>query len=474
MDIHKLSLTEHNIECPFTWISDQKYQKNVKDFCEKEFLLTDCEESPITYFIQMNTLAYIRCKQNKFDAAEELINEIDDVWIKICERVSEQNNYSVDVLIHIKNATALCIYKMNGEKNQAKALEIKIKDAKHFNSNIEKGTIFGSKAIALCVFVDKSNDTALQSAKLAIKNSPNCALWHYITAYCLRTERRQKNSCSIVSEQEKQEFLKCYELSPSDHYKICIARMYKECKSKDLKKKSKEMYNNMYEDMLKNPKNSKFTSILALHFIGQRDRIKAKTCLDNVENSDKTYKAYHHYLGKYYETFHNYLKAKENYLAATGEMGNFHADSDYLYLIRKISKSKDDDDEVIKHLEKMLERYEDDKSRRLFILLNLAIMYLFKNKNLMLAAENFLKALEIEVIEIKHFENFRMSFKDKEKYNIFDLISKNILTAVNQNNNENILKKLKNYCIGYNKKIERSNDANSLKIKFTEELLLEK
>ncbi|KAL7301620.1 hypothetical protein TKK_0005629 [Trichogramma kaykai] len=433
-----------NIECPFTWKLDPKHAIAIGN----ESMLYDYKSSPVGSFIKVNTLAYIRSMQGNFDDAEKLIDEINYVWDFICKRISKENDYSVDVLLHIKYATAFCVYSMSRKKDQAKAMEIKIKDAKNFNSDIEKGTIFGSQAFASYVFLERNIDAALEAAKLAVSYAPNCELWHYINAQCLRTKRRQQKFDLPVSIEEENEFLKCYELSPSVENIIHVARMYKEKKNWE---KSSEMYNQLY---LKNPTDFNSNLILALHFIGQNDLIKAKNCLDYFEkNSEHKTKAYYHYLGKYYEKSDNYQKAKENYLKALGDSGNFPADMDHLKLIRKISRSKFDYEEI-KHLKNMLKRYEGDKINTVFISLNLAMTYLFKSKNLKLAADYFLKAIKINPCD-PQLENFQMTYRDK-KYNIFDLISRNILTE-NENSYGITLKELKNYCTEYNNQAGKNN-----------------
>ncbi|KAL7289653.1 hypothetical protein TKK_0016382 [Trichogramma kaykai] len=465
MDILKSTSKSIKIESPFTWDLDLE---QVCNFHEEEIDLSHCEESPILRLIEMNTLAYIRCIQMKFVAAEELIGEIDDVWKKICKSVSEQRYYSVDVLAHIKDATAFYIYSMIGKKEQTRALEIKIKDAKNFISDIQKGTLFGSQAIASSLFFEKSASRSFELAKSASSYVPNCALWHYLTAKCLRKKRRYQDFCLIVSNEEETEFLKCYELSPSDHYGICVARMYKESKNW---KKSSEICNEIY---LKNPNDVRVRLLLALFFITQKDFIKAKDCLDYVGkllSPEKTPKTYYHYLAKYYEGTNDYPKAKENYLKAAGGTGNFPADMDYLNLIRNTSQSKFDY-EIIKHLKSMLNKYEDNQNLVTHILLNLAVIYLFDAKNYKLAADYFLKAIKTNPCD-PQLENFQTRIISKKHYNIYELIRKNILT-INKNNYGNALKDLKNYCTEYKKRTAKTNVPDSLEIKFAEKLSLEK
>ncbi|CAB0030423.1 unnamed protein product [Trichogramma brassicae] len=415
MNVHELPTTGLKMECPFTWELDEL----VLNFCKNERTITNDEISPVMCFIDMITFAYIRFMQGKIVVAKELIEQINDLWGKIYESVSEQKVYSFDVLMHIKDATAYYIYSMIGLKEKAKEMESKIKDANDLKSDIEKGTKVGSRAIASGLFYEKSVDTCIELAKQASSYSPNCALWHYFTAKCLRIKRRYNNFSAMVSEEEKKEFLKCYELSQSLDYRICIARMYKESKNW---KKCSEIFNEIY---MQKPTRQKDRLILALSFINSKDFSKAKDCLDYIESTvppEKRSKTYYHYLAKYYEANEDYPKAKENYIIATCKADNFPADIDYLNLIRKTSDVKKNYD-VIKHLKSMIKKYKDKESFVLRMYLDLATTYLFQNKNLKLAADYFLMAIKMDPCD-PQLENFQLPWKDKTKYNIFELISK--------------------------------------------------
>ncbi|KAL7307473.1 hypothetical protein TKK_0000652 [Trichogramma kaykai] len=445
MDILKLLPKGLKIESPFIWELDQKQVHNVN---KEDFIIADYDESPITRFLEMNTFAYILCVQGKIDEAEKLIKEISELWKNIYESVSKDKNYSVDVLIHIKDATAYCIYLTAGKKDQAKALEIKIKNANDFTSDIEKGTIFGSQASAYVLFYENILDSALKSAKLAVSYAPKCVLWHFVIAKCLRKKRRQ-NNVWYVSQEEQNEFLMCYKVSPSDLHGMAAARMYKESRNW---KKCSEIYNEIYR---RGPTNIKVRLILALCFMNSKDFVKAKNCLDYIERllpAEKRSKTYYHYLGKYYEKTGNKLKAKENYLKAIGETGNFPADMDYFNFIKRNSKNNDD---AIKHLQNMLERYENREGYTLHILLSLAFIYLFDNNDKKLAAEYFLKALQTNPRH-QQLEEFRRPFEFKTKFNSFELIRKYLLTG-NEKSYGTILKELNNYCIEYENRKQNSN-----------------
>ncbi|XP_014233528.1 uncharacterized protein LOC106656885 [Trichogramma pretiosum] len=460
MDILALLPKGLKIESPFTWKLDQK---QVRDFNEEDIVLADYEESSITRFVEMNTFAYIRCAQGKIDGAEKLIKEINDLWKNISESISKDKDLSVDVLMHIKDTTAYCIFLSAGKKDQAKALEIKIKDANDFTSDIEKGTMFGSQALALALFNEHILNSAVKLAKLAVSCTPNCAVWHYVIAKCLRKKRRQ-NSVWNVSREEQNEFLMCYKLSPSDHYGMSAARMYKESRNW---KKCSEIYNEIYR---RGPTNIKVRLILALCFMNSKDFVKAKNCLDYIERllpAEKRSKTYYHYLGKYYEKTGNKLKVKENYLKAIGETGNFPADMDYFNFIKNSSKNNED---AIKHLQNMLERYENRKGYTVNILLNLAFIYLFENNDKKLAAEYFLKAVKTNPLD-PQLKDFRGPFQFKIKYNIFQLIRQNILTEYNKSYGTT-LKELKNYCIEYENQKQNSNALDSLDKKFAKALSL--
>ncbi|KAL7307472.1 hypothetical protein TKK_0000651 [Trichogramma kaykai] len=128
MDILELLPEGLKIETPFTWGLDKS---QVDNFNEEDTVLADYEESPITRFVEMNTFAYIRCAQGNTNGAEKLIEEINDLWKNIYESASEKNDYSVDVLKHIKDATAYCIYLSAGKKDQAKNMEMKMQIILH-------------------------------------------------------------------------------------------------------------------------------------------------------------------------------------------------------------------------------------------------------------------------------------------------------------------------------------------------------
>ncbi|XP_014235775.1 uncharacterized protein LOC106658377 [Trichogramma pretiosum] len=465
MDIHELPSTNLTMECPFTWQLDLQ---KVCDFCEEDKTLADYTEAPISCYIQMVTFAYIRYMQGRIVAAEELIEQINDLWERIYESVSEQKVYSIDVLMHIKDATAYHIYSMIGKKEKAKEMEMKIKDANNFKSDIEKGTIVGCQALATKLLDEKKQipDISLKLAKLASSYVPNCALWHYVIAECLRMQRRFHNFSANISEEETNEYLKCYELSESDHFYMCVARLYRESNNWE---KCSDMYNSLY---LKEPTSLRTRLSLVLFFLSSKDFVKAKDCLDYIEKilpPKKSNKTYYHYLARYYEKTRNYPKAKENYLKAIGT-NNFPADMDYLILIRNTSNSKYDY-EVIKHLKSMLNRYKDNKSLTVHIMLTLAITYLFKNKNLKLAADYFLKAIQTNPHD-PQLENFQTRFRDVDRYNIFELISSKILTG-NEDNYGNTLQELKNHCIKYKNRKE-NNVSDLLSLSVAETLSLNK
>uniref|UniRef100_A0ABD2W0A4 Uncharacterized protein n=1 Tax=Trichogramma kaykai TaxID=54128 RepID=A0ABD2W0A4_9HYME len=181
-----------------------------------------------------------------------------------------------------------------------------------------------------------------------------------------------------------------------------------------------------------------------------KELVKAKNCLDYIKNllpPEKRSKTYYHYLGKYYDKIGNYSVTKENYIKALGDqMGNFSADMGYLKLIHNTSNSKNNS-EVIEHLENMLKRYENHKDRSFNIFLNLAFIYLFKNKDLKLADDNFLKALKINPCN-PQLKNFHTAFDPKKKYNVFQVIHEKILIE-NENGYGDTLKELKRHCTEY-------------------------
>ncbi|KAL7291326.1 hypothetical protein TKK_0014928 [Trichogramma kaykai] len=464
MDIYKLLPKGLKIESPFMWKLDQR---NIKKFCEEK-IVRDYENWPISCFIMMNTFAYIQFMLGKSIAAEEVIAKIDAIWDNIYESVSEQKVYSIDVLIHIKDATAFYIYSMIGKEEKAKEIERKIKDANDFKSDIEKATVFGCQAIATKLLNDTHPDISIELSKLASSYAPNCVLWHYITAECLRKKRRYEHRVRCVSEEEKNEYLKCYELSQSIDYGMSVARMYMESGNWE---KCSEIYNEIY---LKEPKWKKFRFILALFFIKDKDFVKAKNCLDYVKNTypaEKRTKTYYHYLAKYYEANKDYPKAKKNYLKAIGETGNFFADIDYFNLIRNTSLKPNNYD-AIAYLESMLKRYQDNISLTIYILLHIAITHLLECKNLKAAADYFLKAIKMNPCDAQ-FENFQSCITGKNNYNIYDLIRKKIL-SVNKSNNEDTLKKLANYCTEYEKKIRESQSFRFMNQKFSDALLFDK
>ncbi|KAL7303225.1 hypothetical protein TKK_0004426 [Trichogramma kaykai] len=161
------------------------------------------------------------------------------------------------------------------------------------------------------------------------------------------------------------------------------------------------------------------------------------------------------------------LKAKENYLKAIGETGNFSADMDYFGFIKEKSKNNYD---AIRYLQNMLERYENREGYTLNILLSLAFIYLFDNNDKKLAAEYFLKALQTNPRH-HQLEEFRRPFQVKTKYNSFQLIRKYLLSG-NEKSYGTTLKELKNYCIEYENRKQNSYILDSLDTKFGKALSL--
>ena len=213
-------------------------------------------------------------------------------------RQLEKEEVAIDVLKHVIDATSYHVYFRTGQRMKAEMINAYIKDFKtSFKQNIHFGTIYGVRAIAYSKFLDRKNSIGF--AKIAMKISPNCPIWHYVFGCELRGNRRD-TTFSKPSKEEIAAFEKAYELSNIAQYGIKLATVYRESGQFNT---AEEIYCLIYES---NPADYVMQSRLALFFIrrgSDKDLLKAKACLEcaNKLARSEFKSVVNHYYGIYFE-----------------------------------------------------------------------------------------------------------------------------------------------------------------------------
>ena len=185
------------------------------------------------------------------------------------------------------------------ERNCGQDLIKNLSSCDQLKSDVDIGTINGCKCLAWGSFYEAAHETSLSFAQLAISSSPKCPLWHLLKAKNLRYARRVMDFEYKPSSEEKEAYLHCFKLTKNPFYTLSVANMYRENnQATECEKIFEEIYN-------KNPKSVNVRFKLVLYFL-KKDPVRAKECLDYIEQMDATGSRFFHYSGKYYEKQRNY------------------------------------------------------------------------------------------------------------------------------------------------------------------------
>lgn len=171
-------------------------------------------------------------------------------------------------------------------------IKLKLNDKKF------KSTLLGCQSIAWSKFHGDKTMKDLCLVRKAIKFNPKCHLWYFVLGKILRTRRRAINHLSGPSSEEKDCFIKAYQLSQNALYGTYAAQMYRE--NRDFYS-AKIMYVNVLQT---NTKNKTLLLRLALGFTRLKNFELAKTCFDELEKDNFTDivkdNMYLHYRGIFY------------------------------------------------------------------------------------------------------------------------------------------------------------------------------
>lgn len=203
---------------------------------------------------------------------------------------------SMDVIEHILKSTMCFVYlKLGEKKNLIKTFE----EVKHLELHFDakkSSTLLGCKGISWHKFERKKEGKAEIFFRQAIKDNPNCHFWYFYLGEKLRDIRRDLKITTTPGNEEVECFEKTYQMNQNIQYATWIAQMYRENRNFS---KAEEIYEHVFETILKKETTASILLRLALGFIQLKQFKKAKACLDRVKKSTSRRSMYNHYMAIY-------------------------------------------------------------------------------------------------------------------------------------------------------------------------------
>ncbi|XP_058800452.1 uncharacterized protein LOC131669535 [Phymastichus coffea] len=370
------------LECPFNWELE-----NISKSIKIDYTPHDEEELlPLLKLMRILMIIFMETKDDKSDSnlIFEKLKECNDIYRILKNKAHPE--VSSKIVYSVLQATKCFVYlRLNMEKE----LDLVYQNFEHIDemNNKEKSTLLGCKAICWSIYHRAGSEVAEQLIREAMKLNGNCDMWHFILAKNLRRQRRDYSSLFDRPDcEERESFLKAYNISKNPNYGIFVAQMYRESRQY---KEALKIYNNIFAsfDCLC----SSVLLRLALGFISQKKWQKAKACLDKAEKTDAKNSMYLHYRGIYFLKREEYLEATHYFEKAIDDF-NLAAEKQYVDCIIKTQKSID----VTKYLLNMLVKYKSLPDKQLQpLILNVAFSYWKREHDLKESCRYFLKAIEI-------------------------------------------------------------------------------
>ena len=159
---------------------------------------------------------------------------------------------------------------------------------------VERSTINACRSIGWSKYHTLGSEEAVDYIRRALKENPNCGLWHFILGKNLRRMRRDLSVGAIPSNDERQAFLTAYEKSRNTIFGLFVAQMYRELRRNQ---QAIAMYQEVHRS---NPKSRTVNLRLALGFVQLFKFELAKECLDKVAVQSPEDTMYLHYRGHYH------------------------------------------------------------------------------------------------------------------------------------------------------------------------------
>ncbi|KAJ8681782.1 hypothetical protein QAD02_017574 [Eretmocerus hayati] len=406
-----------SLECPFSWGFD-----DVKVGCTTEYKSHDDEESlPVLQLMRKLMKLYADVK-NLAPAFEEN----DDLLVKLTEcesllttmrKSDSDGSISIDVVDHVVQATrAFVLSKMHMTVEMEKILE-NIIELDTSEKKI-KSSLLGCKSMCWAAYARVHEDNAEKFIREAIREDPDCHIWHFILGKVLRNKRRDLTFGTPPSYEEGSSFNKAYALAKIPIYGIFLAQMYRE-------KHSKERAYEIYEQIFRQkPESTVILLRLALGLMAFKEMEKAKKCLDKVAETSEKNSMFLHYQGIYYLKLQQYWTAAK-YFQDAAKVDNLGADYQYIECMLKVDKFFN----VSQYLVKMLEKYKHLPDKQIQpILLDLAFLSWKTDKNIPDSLKYFRRALKIDLHSrpLTNYNPWQIGLKLRDK-NVFRMVEKELL-----------------------------------------------
>ncbi|KAL0131064.1 hypothetical protein PUN28_002568 [Cardiocondyla obscurior] len=370
--------------------------------------MIDKEINPLQQLLDLLLDCYKFISSGDDKKAAKKINKAEELLIKI--QHEKEYNQIIRVIEHVFYATkCFFLYDANVIVEIQEILP-NIVDTEQFN-DIELGALYGCQSVIWMCMGDFGVVQAIDTAKKALEKNQDCALWHFIFAKSLRRQRRLISLSIDVSDLEKKHFEIAYATSTDDVFGIYYLQMrlesfYKFCRDRNYvmrkNENEKDVTKIAKQILQKKPKNFKVLLKLARIFlrVSSDESLLAKECLDTVETLVPDNITCFHYKAILYEGIGEYKEALYYYKKAA-EHNNFAAELYYVQYGWEVGEL-----EPLPHLLRMLKKYDPIVAeKKISLFLAIATTHYSLRKDMLNAADYFLKALSVDPLNTK-FKNF--------------------------------------------------------------------
>ncbi|XP_014211771.1 uncharacterized protein LOC106641769 [Copidosoma floridanum] len=400
-------------ESPFEWSIREEL---IQDLLEALLHKTSHDENNIP-FVNLSRyvlLTYGYTVKPDYDKVRKYIEITNEIWNSNKKKL-QQEGVSVDAVNSIIQATEY--RSLTIMKNELGNVEDEIVVPQDFQTleSDARATLNGLKSVVFCVL--ESYDTAINYAKKAVSENPNCPLWHFILGTNLQKVRRKHSLRSLPSHEELDSFLVAYNMSNNNSdYGFYLLRTHSDNNNKELAHSiAKEMQQ-------KYPENNLLQLKLARHFIIYNLLNDAKISLDMMEKSGDDSNFFMYTMGLYYS------KIKECEMALIyfkkGTEDHFRCSLRYALCMKYVDK----DFSLLYHLFLMLKKFEQ-KAYQQEILIYIGIEYYHRCQ--------YEKAMKFCVRAIKINPNLALlkdfvhrTYNYVNKFNVYNFIDEALLTRL--------------------------------------------
>ncbi|XP_014203984.1 uncharacterized protein LOC106636178 [Copidosoma floridanum] len=405
------------LESPFVWGIDASLAASYE---EEQELEVGFDEQPVVAIVQAAVMVYINATQRKLDRAQERARLADQCLVKLDRQQVARQGISPTVLEHIVEATRCHLSRIIQLHRSTPAIDKwECDDAAarpREQELVARATLAGCKSVAWSMFHEEELDRATALAREAVRASPACPLWHFVLGKNLRRLRRRDGPSFEPGREERVHLAMAYDLSGEPFYGVFAALMHRESREFE---RAAQLYLGAFA------RGSKSVGInlrLALGFVRIPGYLHlAQACLERVRELAPGNSMYLHYRGIYCERLGLY-KLASTYFYEAAKCGNGKAEMQYVDMMAKLLPQFD----CVGYFKGMVRKYENDVYLQQLLLLNVAVQYFFKGKDVKNALVYFSKAIRINP-RGGHLQKFYDGMITRRSYNIFKLVREEVL-----------------------------------------------